>query len=159
MQLISLKADHNTTNLILHGGSGAHLVATHLANSSIPVILTRNRGAPDSYEKRSSLPGPPLSASPASVLSKAGVKYALAIPGDNDSHIHNLVLEASWAAKYAGLEKREAVKLVSRNVEEILGLRHSEGFVVWDGDPMEFGASVVLGTEGDGVGVCWPESN
>jgi hypothetical protein len=34
-------------------------------------------------------------------------------------------------------------------------------FVVWEGNPLEFGASVVLTVDGDDGKVveCWPESN
>lgn len=54
--------------------------------------------------------------------------------------------------------------MVSKNVEEILGLEAEEGkkdFVVWEGNPLEFGASVVLAVDGvEGlVSMCWPESN
>jgi len=50
------------------------------------------------------------------------------------------------------------------NVEDIMGLDVEEtkrDFVVWEGNPLEFGASVVLGVDGeDGmVSMCWPESN
>ncbi len=50
--------------------------------------------------------------------------------------------------------------LVSRNIEEILALAKAEDFVVYEGDPLEFGASVVLAIDGDdgGVSMCWPES-
>jgi hypothetical protein len=108
------------------------------------------------------------------------VLFGLAIPGESlsthenprsklnaktgDSHLHNLALEASWAAKYAGLSAKEAVNLVSRNIEQILGLNFDEeerDFVVFEGDPLQFGASVVLAFDGhDGsVSLCWPESN
>jgi imidazolonepropionase-like amidohydrolase len=81
-----------------------------------------------------------------------------------DSHIHSLPLEASWAAKYAGLSSKEAVNLVSRNIEQILGLdvkEESRDFVVFEGDPLQFGASVVVAFDGqDGsVSLCWPECN
>ena len=36
-----------------------------------------------------------------------------------DAHIHNLPLEVEWAAKFASLGKREALDLVSRNIEKI----------------------------------------
>lgn len=80
-----------------------------------------------------------------------------------DAHIHNLPLEAGWAAKYAGLGKREAVDLVSRNIEKILDLDVPESerdFVIWEGNPMEFGASVAFSFDGEKrmVGTCWPES-
>ena len=80
-----------------------------------------------------------------------------------DAHIHNLPLEAGWAAKYAGLGKREAVDLVSRNIEKILSLNVAEkkrDFVIWEGNPMEFGGTVVLSFDSEAglVGTCWPES-
>ncbi|KAG9237926.1 hypothetical protein BJ875DRAFT_452450 [Amylocarpus encephaloides] len=165
MQLINVKKDFNTTDLVLLGGSSAHLVANELASSNIPLILTHPRPAPDTFPKLNSLPGPPLSRHPATALTEAGVKYAIAITGESDCHIHNLLIEASWAAKFAGLTKGEAVGLVSWRVDEILGLSGDGGdekdFVVYEGDPLEFGARVVLGVEGgDGrVGMCWPESN
>ena len=81
-----------------------------------------------------------------------------------DSHLHNLHLEASWAAKYAGLSAKEAVNLVSRNIEQILGPdvnEESRDFVVFEGNPLQFGASVVIAFDGHdgGVSLCWPESN
>jgi hypothetical protein len=61
--------------------------------------------------------------------------------------------------KYAGLGGKESLRLVSGAVEEILGLEKGRGFVVWEGNPLEFGASVVISVEEDGmVGTCWPES-
>jgi hypothetical protein len=80
-----------------------------------------------------------------------------------DAHIHNLPIEAGWAAKYAGLGKREAVDLVSRNIEKILSLNVEEknrDFVIWEGNPMEFGGTVVVSFDPEvrSVGTCWPES-
>ncbi|KAJ8058223.1 hypothetical protein OCU04_012419 [Sclerotinia nivalis] len=164
LQLIKLKNDHPLPlNLVLLGGAGAHLVAEEIAKSKTPLILTRNRGAPDTYEKRNALSGPPLTRSPAAVLTDAGVFFALAIEGEgSESHIHNLAIEAGWAAKYSSLGKREAVDLVSRNVEKILDLKVMEetrDFVIWEGDPLQLGASVVFSMEGGKFGTCWPTSN
>jgi hypothetical protein len=69
----------------------------------------------------------------------------------------------SWAGKLAGLGKAETLALVSKNVERILGLPASDEVVVWEGEPGEFGAAVVLvldreGREGVEDGQCWPES-
>lgn len=115
----------------------------------------------------------------AEVLASAGVTFGLAITGESksspaspmvqsltpkgDSHIHNLPIEAAWAAKYAGLSSRDAVNLVSRNIENILKLdvhEESRDFVVWEGNPLEFGASVALAFGGDDgvVATCWPEA-
>ena len=75
------------------------------------------------------------------------------------SFIHNLLLEASWAAKYADLSDKQAVDLVSKNVEDILGLERTSDTVIYEGNPLEFGASVVLALDGHGnVDECWPDS-
>lgn len=58
-------------------------VAKELAEAKIPLILTANRGAPDSWETINALPGPPLSKSAATVLAEAGVLFGLAIPGES----------------------------------------------------------------------------
>lgn len=55
------------------------------------------------------------------------------------------------------------MSLVSRNVEEILGLEVSQeksDFVVWEGSPLEFGASVAFSIDGETGRVveCWPEA-
>jgi len=83
-----------------------------------------------------------------------------------DIHIHNLIIEASWAAKYAGLSDLEAINLVSRNIEKILDLPHAKksdserDFVIWEGDALDFGASVVLAIDGEKGEVleCWPDA-
>jgi imidazolonepropionase-like amidohydrolase len=79
-----------------------------------------------------------------------------------DSRIHDLALEASWAAKYAGLSELEAIRLVTKNVEEILGLEASKDIVVWENSPLQWGGSVVLSFEQTEEGVvevatCWPD--
>ncbi|KAA8567452.1 hypothetical protein MFRU_040g00350 [Monilinia fructicola] len=164
LQLIKVKNDHPLPlKLVLSGGAGAHLVADEIAKSKTPLILTRNRGAPDTYEKRNALSGPPLTRSPAAVLTDAGVLFALTVLGEgSDSHVHNLAIEAGWAAKYSRLGKHEAVDLVSRNIEKILDLNvveETRDFVVWEGDPLQLGASVVFSVEGGNIGTCWPTSN
>ncbi|PQE22122.1 carbohydrate esterase family 9 protein [Rutstroemia sp. NJR-2017a BBW] len=160
LQLLKLKANHpGTLKLVLYGGAGAHLVAKEIAESKTPLILTQNRGAPDTFEKRNALTGPPLTRSPAAVLADAGVLFGLAIIGEGaNSHIHNLVIEAGWAGRYSNLSKSQTVDLVSTNIEKMLDLDVSEDFVVWEGDPLQLGASVMLSVEGGKIGTCWPTS-
>ncbi|KAH8588359.1 amidohydrolase-domain-containing protein [Bisporella sp. PMI_857] len=178
-QLILLKTAFPTTNLVIYGGHASPLVASALATSNIPVILTGNRGAPDTWEKSGMPAGPPLSRSPASILNAAGVKLGLAVTGD--SKIWGLAQEAGWAAKFAGLDERQAIKLVSDNILEILrldgrsGVGHREDkrdevgadggkgmyggdFVVWSGNPLRGEGSVVLSVQDDGkIADCWPD--
>jgi hypothetical protein len=128
------------------------------------------------------LVGPPLTPSAASILVKANVTFGIAIQDagklpdlscfrasliscslEGASAIHALGLEASWAAKYAGLSQRAAVDLVSANIETILGLKQQKNkdIVIWEGNPLEFGASVVIAIDGDdgAISSCWPTSN
>lgn len=77
-----------------------------------------------------------------------------------DSRIQSLALEASWAAKYAGLGDSEALALVSGNIEAILGLEESRDLVIWEGNPLHFGTPVLaFQWQEDGrlhVSSCWP---
>ncbi|GKT46210.1 uncharacterized protein ColSpa_06391 [Colletotrichum spaethianum] len=168
-QVILLKRDFPSVNLVIFGGHAAPLVAKELSEAKISVILTGNRGAPDKWEKRHIFAGPPLSPSPAQVLIDAGVPIALAVRGD--SKVHGLAQEAQWVAKFAKLTEKEAIKLVSTNFEQILGLERSTqetnasaikkyagDFVVWDGNPLRGEGSVVLSVQDDGkIGDCWPD--
>lgn len=111
-----------------------------------------------------------MTPSPAQVLLEAGALVGLAVQGD--SKLHGLALEAQWARRFAGLSEEAAVKLVSTNIEEILGLDKKKGgkddglegrlydgdFVVWDGNPLEGDGSVIAAIQDDGkVGYCWPD--
>ncbi|KAL4813880.1 hypothetical protein BDW67DRAFT_177546 [Aspergillus spinulosporus] len=157
-QLTLIKRDFPTTNLVIYGGHGAALVANALANASIPVILTGSRGAPNTWEKKDSLPGPPLTESPAKVLLDAGVSLGLAVVGD--SKLHGLTREARWAGKFAGLSDRESIKLVSSNIETIIGANNTGygDFVLWEGNPLSGEGAVVVSVREDGkVRDCWPE--
>jgi hypothetical protein len=90
------------------------------------------------------------------------ISFLTVPPGDY--RIQSLVFEAAWAAKYAGLNEHEMVRLVSSNVETILGLKKSRDLVVWEGSPAEFGGTVALSmTENlEGrleVSACWPDED
>ncbi|KAH8662401.1 hypothetical protein BX600DRAFT_414492 [Xylariales sp. PMI_506] len=182
-QLILLKRDFFVTedakslNIVIYGGHGAPHVAKELAEANIPIILTADRGNIAEWDTKDSFPGPPLSRSAASILSEAGVKYAIAIEGNTpefESRIHDLVLEASWTAKYAGLRDDEAIRLVTSNVEEILGLEASNDIVVWEGNPLQYGSrpslafqevpgetSKIAGAMNRSLELvtCWPDEN
>ncbi|KAL4789276.1 hypothetical protein BDV19DRAFT_397207 [Aspergillus venezuelensis] len=163
MQVIKMKQDYPAVKFVILGGAEASLIGKQLAKADIPVILQSFRGGPSSWEKKDMLPGPPLSQSQVTSLHQAGVLVGLSIAGLGDSHIHNLALEASWAGIYAGLSAEESFNLVSVNIERILGLRVEDShrdFVVYEGNPLQFGASVALAIDGDTKKVveCWPEA-
>ncbi|OAA77103.1 carbohydrate esterase family 9 protein [Akanthomyces lecanii RCEF 1005] len=123
-------------------------VANDLSTAGIPVILTQDRGAPTSFRTRDGFVGPPLTRSIASYLKEAGVKFGLALlelSMPSDYKIHDLLPEAGWTAKYAGLSDSEAVDLVTSNIEEILDLnKRNRDIVVYEGNPLYYGATVAI---------------
>lgn len=80
-----------------------------------------------------------------------------------DWHLANLPIEAAAIAKEASLEEKEVVDLFSSKIDDILGFEGAErnsDFVVWEGNPLEYGANVVLTVDGDDKEIvgCWPEA-
>ncbi|KAJ3038171.1 hypothetical protein HK097_003244, partial [Rhizophlyctis rosea] len=95
-RLIHLKKQHTSkTSHPLHitilGGTESWVVASHIANASIPVILSPSRCTPSTWEtRRCRVPG--TSPSTIRILRDAGVKVALAI--DEVGYARNLRWEA-----------------------------------------------------------------
>ncbi|EHK24608.1 carbohydrate esterase family 9 protein [Trichoderma virens Gv29-8] len=167
-QLVLVKKDFPETNIVILGGKEAPYVAKELAAANISVILSENRPAPDTFRDKDAVVGPPLTRSIASHLKEAGVTFALAIFETTmpaDYRIHDLGPEAGWAAKYAHLSQEETVRLVTSNVESILGLEKSRDLVVFEGNPLNYGASVVLSFHANGetgkleVATCFPRED
>ncbi|KAE8140535.1 hypothetical protein BDV38DRAFT_290241 [Aspergillus pseudotamarii] len=156
-QLILIKRDFPSVNLVIHGAHGAVSVAEHLAQANIPVILTGNRGAPTNWEKKNVLTGPPLTESPAKILIDAGVLIGLAV--SSDSKVHGLAQEAHWAGKFAGLSDKEAIALgTGTGGEKAQG--YTGDFVVWEGDPLRGEGSVVVSVQDGGeIADCWPDTS
>jgi hypothetical protein len=83
----------------------------------------------------------------------------------SEFRIHDLAPEAGWTAKYAGLEEKATVDLVTKNVEKILDLDPSKDLVVYEGNPLRFGATVVLAFHADEetgvleVATCYPRED
>ncbi|KAH6610386.1 hypothetical protein Trco_000406 [Trichoderma cornu-damae] len=167
-QLVLVKKDFPETNIVILGGKEAPYVARDLAAANISVILSENRPAPDAFRDKDAVVGPPLTRSVASYLKEAGVTFALAIfetAMPVDYRIHDLGPEAGWAAKYARLSQQDAVRLVTSNVEAILGLDKSKDLVVFEGNPLHYGASVVVSFHANGktgkleVATCFPRED
>jgi hypothetical protein len=58
-------------------------VAKELAEAKIPLILTKNRGAPAEFRHKDAVVGPPLTPSVAKYLTEAGVLFAIAIASES----------------------------------------------------------------------------
>jgi hypothetical protein len=135
----SLK-DTAPINLVIVGGIESYLLADELAEAHVPVILVPWRCQPERWEYRHCLPGPPISEKTSfQILVEAGVQVALG--AWDDGIVSALYWEAGWAARGTGLSEAEVVGLISSQVEGILGIEGG-GHVLFEGNPMDFGASV-----------------
>ncbi|KAI0378797.1 hypothetical protein F5Y04DRAFT_261058 [Hypomontagnella monticulosa] len=164
-KLISLKREFPAINLIIHGGGEAHFFARELADEDIAVVLAPFRCSQLTWEVRNCLPGPPLNdAAGPDILLDAGVKLGIGIWDHRDRWVTNALWEASWLTRGRmdiNAERRGemAVELVTKNMREIYGLevRDEREFVVYEGDPLEYGSSIALIVEEGEVQRCWPD--
>ncbi len=154
--MVALKRETGA-HVVIMGGGEAHLLAAELAGADVPVIFAPWSGCePLFWESRRCLPGPPLvdQLGP-QVLMAAGVRVAVSNFDDTNNHIRNSIWEAAWLA---GPGNRSlALDLVSGNVEDILLLPRARGFVLYEGDPFEFGSRVALIFEEGKVQRCYPD--
>ena len=163
--MIALKYEIPALDIIIHGGGEANLVAHELAAANISVILAPFRCSHLTWEVRNCLVGPPLNdATGPDVLLDAGVKLGIGIWDHRDRWVVNALWEASWLMRWRVDVSRErrnelAVDLVTRNMREIFGLpiQDEREFVVYDGDPLEFGSSIALIVEQGEIQRCWPD--
>ncbi|KAI1385486.1 uncharacterized protein F4822DRAFT_345518 [Hypoxylon trugodes] len=164
-KMIALKHEIPSLNIIIHGGGEAHLLAHELAAVDIPVVLAPFRCSRLTWEVRNCLPGPPLNdvAGP-DILLDAGVKLGVGIWDHRDRWVTNALWEAGWLTRGRmgiSAEKRGelAVDIVTKNMREIYGLevRDEKEFVVYEGDPLEYGSSIALIVEEGEIQKCWPD--
>lgn len=142
--LIRLKQnDAKKLALTLFAGEEAWMLADELAKEDIGVIVANPRPFPAFWDSRRILPGPPLSnhTLPAYLASK-GVTVGLGIHEECDARLTRF--EAAWAYTAAPhvFSKKQAVDLVSGNLERLLGLdlknKADTGFVAYEGDFFSF---------------------
>jgi len=134
--LIKLKQEVEVTNavdikLTVAGAAEAHLLAEHLGEANIGVILTPSRAFPETWEMKRILPGPPLTQDTAiTTLLAHGVKVGLGILEQWSAR--NTRFDAAWAALESDgqISKSEALALVSTNLEELLGVDSGSGDLV-----------------------------
>ncbi|PYP87098.1 MAG: amidohydrolase [Blastocatellia bacterium AA13] len=131
-------ADEMKIKMILSGGIQAYKVADQLKARNIPVIVGPVLRMPvnedDPYD---------MAFANAAILAKAGVKIAFQTL--DSAHVRDLPYHAGMAAAF-GLPREEALKAVTINSAEILGVSDLVGsiekgkvanLIVTDGDPLE----------------------
>lgn len=150
--IVALKQQHfpNARFAIL-GGAESHLVASHLAEANIPVILSPTLCTPQQFDSIHCMTGAPLTDGLAAhVLHRHGVKIGLGVA--DDGLARNLAWDAGWLAATSpegDITEPEAIRFVTTNLQEIFGLARSKAttednnsnsiddeFVVWSGNPL-----------------------
>ncbi len=110
-------AKNNKVNMVIVGGYQAYKVGSLLKENNIPVILNRVHSRPYSDDDDYDLPF-----KSAKLLVDQGVLVALQANGDMERmNSRNLPFYAGTCAAY-GLDKEEALKLITSNTAKILGI-------------------------------------
>lgn len=148
-------AEEEGLKMILLGGRDADLVADHLLEKDISVIITSVIDSPNrdwqAYDESYSLPAR---------LHEAGITFAIAGIA-NPANANRLPLEAGAAAAF-GLPVHEAMRALTINPATILGLENRVGslevgkdasLLITDGLPIEYATQVeqvyIRGSESD----------
>lgn len=138
------RQDSKKLRLTIFGSEESWMLADELAAEDIGVIVASPRPFPQFWDSRRILPGPPLSnhTLPAYLASR-GVTVGLGIHEECDARLTRF--EAAWAFTAAPhvFSKKQAVDLVSGNLQKLLGLdTHNKaadtGFVAYEGDFFSF---------------------
>lgn len=150
--------------LLIIGAAESHLLASSLASADVGVVLAPLLPYAESWDQRRSLTGAPLTNGTAiDMLYAAGVKVAIGTAEDWETR--DLYLSAGIAYANGGgkISEKEALRFVSGNVYEMLGLKENEKalgkeleeFVVFEGNPLEIDGRVRVVADGRGKVTLW----
>lgn len=136
-ELIRFKQRNQNLRIVILGATEGWLVAEELARANIPVIVDPYENLPASMERLAARH------ENAGLLSRAGVRVAIASAGDN--HGVRGMLQLAGNAVAHGMDWDDAFAAVSRVPAEIFGARGLgvlergavADVVVWDGDPLD----------------------
>ena len=138
-------AKQENLKLIIRGGDDAIHVAARLKAENIPVILTTTMDAPNRDHE-----GFDEAYSRAAKLHKAGVKFAIS-GGSGSLYTDRLPYEAGVAVAF-GLPEEEAIKAVTINAAEFMGLADRLGslepgkqatFLITTGTPIDMTSNIL----------------
>lgn len=139
--IIALKKHHfSNARFVIMGGAESHLVAEHLAEANIPVVLNPTLCTPEDFDSIHCLTGAPLTDGLAAhVLHQHGVKIGIGV--SDDGLARNLAWDAGWLSATSprgskAITEPDAVRFVTSNLQEIFGLV-DESVTVWSGNPLK----------------------
>jgi hypothetical protein len=141
------------------GGAESHLVAEKLAAARVGVVLAPFRSYRTSWDQRRALTGAPLTNGTAvDALVAAGVTVAIGLEEDWVVRDLGLFAGIGYVNSQGSIGEKEALALVSSNVDKILGLdtkENGDNFVVYEGSPLEIGGRVKAVAGGLGRVSIW----
>ncbi|MCB7479755.1 amidohydrolase family protein [Christiangramia sediminis] len=122
MDVIQFKKDHALKGLVIVGGYDALGVAKELKSNDIPVLVNRPHSTPNKAYEDYDYPY-----KLAKLLQDAGVLVALESSGQMERmNTRNLPFYAGTVAAF-GMDKEEALKLITSNTAKILGIDDKYG--------------------------------
>ncbi len=139
--------------IIVMGGTEAWLVADALASAGVPVILDSMANLPQDFDRLNARLDAP------SLLSEAGVRYAIGGDGANQNHNARNITQAAGIAAANGLAHAAALEAITLAPAEIYGVDDRLGsiepgkranLIIWESDPLEltsFPEQVLIGGE------------
>ncbi|KAI7863022.1 hypothetical protein BDF14DRAFT_1885495 [Spinellus fusiger] len=144
-----------SVQFIIYGGAEAYLVASHLKRMDIPVILMSARCMPGKWSSRLCMMGPPLTPlTGLDVLLRHKVKVGLTSTDPENGDAGGLIWEAGWnLAHNDQLTPSDAIGLITWNIASMFGMPKETStlkvgqkaeFVAYNGNPLEFGARVMM---------------
>ncbi|CAO2649825.1 Nn.00g011170.m01.CDS01 [Neocucurbitaria sp. VM-36] len=144
---ISNTLSSNKLRVIIIGGAEAHLVATELGAANISLVLAPLLPHAQSWDQRRGLTGPPLTNVSANILLDAGVLLGISIEEMWETRDLGLLAGIAYANSEGRLSEKEALELVSGNINKMLGIEREEAvgkheWIVWEGSPLEIGGRV-----------------
>ncbi|TRM67641.1 hypothetical protein BD626DRAFT_423922 [Schizophyllum amplum] len=155
--LLILKAEienriGSAMRVVFAGASEAPLLARDLVRARVGVILTPARPVPNLWEGRRILPGPPLTnETSVGVLLQQGVTVGLGV--SETWAMRNVRFEVAQVLhETRGLEDKDAVKLVTTNLANMLGIQQSS-----NADVVAYRGGGLLELESKVVGVLSAE--
>ncbi len=117
LDLLAFKRNYNLKNIVIVGGAEAHLVANKINAANVPVLLQRVHSTPNFEGDDYDLPYKLLK-----LLSDKGILVGLETSGQMERmNTRNLPFYAGTAVAY-GLDKKEALKMITLNTAKILGI-------------------------------------
>ena len=133
--------------IVIIGGAEAHLVANEFAAANISLVLAPLLPHAQSWDQRRGLTGPPLTNVSTNILLDAGVLLAVSVEETWETRDLGLLAGIAFANSEGRLSEKEALGLVSANLDQMLGIAREEStgerdWVVWEGSPLEIESRV-----------------